>query len=153
MKQKLLRLLFLPTILCTLLAVGSFTTAGVAHAATRQPQVTQSPADTGEGDVIRDNSCAGNELFLGADWPYENFDCFYLPTGVTEGYDYVKIYNVVGLQTGKYTFTWNWTDCNGGKHLSSKPPNTTLDASNADGNLKFAGYNVMCEITFIGLSD
>jgi hypothetical protein len=80
-----------------------------------------------------------------------DYDCFYLANG-NEAYESVKIYNVVGLETGKYTFTWNWTDCNGGKHLSSKPPHTTLDANNADGNLGFAGYNVMCEITFLGLS-
>lgn len=77
----------------------------------------------------------------------EDTDCF-----VGTGSKYVSIYNVHDLYTGPYTLTWDWTDCHGGKHVSSKGPETLLTPANASGSQKYAGHDVMCKITYIALS-
>lgn len=142
MKPKLLRLLLLPAILCTLLAVGSFATAGTAHAASLQSHVSPSVSRV---------YCAEGVLQIYTDYDpstgYTDLDCF-------SGYGSmpVVLYNVLYLYTEGYTLNWTWVDCNGNTHYSQKGPDTEVNASNADGNLGFAGYNVMCKITKITLS-
>jgi hypothetical protein len=142
MTKKLPRLMLLSAIFCTLLAVGSFTTANAAHAATQLPHVSQSPAlsrvgcgpiGSGQVDIATDyNPTTGST----------DMDCF---SGLGE--QYVNLYNVLYMYTGVYTVYWTWVDCNGATHYSVKGPNTYVAASNSPGG--FAGYNVMCDIVYL----
>jgi len=142
MKRKLLRLLLLPAIMCTLLAVGSFTTAGAAHAATLQRHVSVSPASYR-------TSC-------GTDDPVTIYTDYNPDTGLSDivcfggyGSQNVNLYNVQALYTGYYILYFNWHDCNGNVHYSAKAPHTWVTAANSPG--LYAGFYVMCDITYIDL--
>lgn len=137
MKKKLLWLMLLSAIFCTLFAMGS------AHAATRQSHASElSPSlsrvgcayTSGLVDIYTDYTPSGFDLV-----------CF---SGTGE--QYVNLYNVAYLYTGYYTVYWTWVDCNGATHYSVKGPDTWVDASTSPG--KFAGYDVMCDIVYIALS-
>jgi hypothetical protein len=138
--------MLLSAVFCALLAVSSFTTAGAAHAATRQAHVSQLPA-TSTSRV----TCGlyDSQVLFATDYnpttgAYDHV-CF-----LGAGEQYVNLYNVEFLYTGGYTLYWTWVDCNGATHYSVKGPGTTVNAGNSPG--KFAGYNVMCDIVYIALS-
>lgn len=138
MKKKLLRLLLLPAILCTMLAVGTFTTAGTAHASIINTARVSCSSATDPVKIWTDyNSNTG----------LSDLDCF-------GGYGSMNVglYQVQALYTGQYILNWTWIDCNGGTHHSAKAPHTEVTATNADGAGLFAGYYVMCKITYIQLS-
>lgn len=140
MKKKLFHFLLLPALFCSLLAFGLLATTGSAHAATLQ---AQKPLSISRVACVSGSS----QLIMDTDWTGSTYDadCF-SGTGSMS----VKIYNVYDLYTGAYTLTWTWIDCNGATHHSSKGPGTYLSYLYAPGG--FAGYDVMCEITYMAMS-
>lgn len=139
MKQKLLRLLLLPAILCTMFAISAFTTAGTAHASISNAARVNCSTATDPVKIWTDyNPNTG----------LSDLDCFG-GYGVMSG---INLYQVQALYTGQYKFYWTWRDCNGNLHYSGKPPRDEVTATNADGANLFAGYYVMCDIISITLT-
>lgn len=144
MKQKLLRLIFLSTILCTLFAVGSFATAGKADAATLQAHTSQASAN-----ILRvlctDNAQVEFYTDYNGNTGLSTLVCF-----EGSGQMNVGLYNVQTVWTGNYTVAWTWIDCNGNQHESLKGPHTQVTATNSPG--RYAGCYVMSKIIYIALS-
>jgi uncharacterized membrane protein len=138
MKQHPLRLLLIPALLCALFGVAYLGGTGTAHAASAQPHVA--------APLVARVNCTGDgkQVSIGTDYDAQN-DCF---SG--KGSASVVLYNVMDLNSGSYTFSFNWTGCDGSTHSSKVGPNTYLYSGKAPNG--FAGCTYMSKITYISLS-
>jgi hypothetical protein len=142
MKKQLFRFLLVPALVCAILGVGFLSTTGLAHAATLQVPATS--VQTVYPAYNPGKNCTYG--YAEADDISDDVICF----GINGSYTGDEFSDIYILNTGSHTVTWNWIDCNGNEHHSSKPSHTIVTASNSPGG--FAGYSYMCEIFDIVLS-
>lgn len=141
MRKQLFRLLLVPALVCTILGVGLLSTTGPAHAATLQAPVAQHAA---QPNYNPGKNCTFGDAEMDdtTDFVY----CF-AQNGSYAGQGFAFIYI---LNTGLHTVTWDWEDCNGGFHHSSKGPRTIVTSSNSPGG--FAGCTYMYIVYNVVLS-
>ena len=134
MKKRIFQIILLPTIMCTLFGVGLLSPAGVAHAApveAHHPQ--QAFLNCASGWVEFDTTSGGDKCISGGPFTW-----------------YGDEYNVDLISTGNWTVSWNWIDCHGAIHSSTKGPHTITTAQNTPGG--FAGCSYMYDVYYINVS-
>lgn len=141
MKKQLLRLLLLPAIMYTILGAGFLSTTGLAHAATSQASATPFQTHAAQPAYVAGENCPYGNAEV--DNQHQQYWCF---SSSSNG----EYYNIWILNTGLHTVTWDWYDCNGASHHSSKPPRTIVTAANSPGG--FAGSTIMCAVFDVTLS-
>lgn len=128
-RVRVLRLSLLLVLMCMFLGLGWLRTAGVAHAAPSQAAYS-----------IGRNCPSG---MAEMDDAYQGVICF--------GYGYgLPVNDITALNTGGYTVSWEWEDCNGGEHFSEKGPGTLLYPG--QGITNWGGCSAIDEVSYVSLT-
>jgi hypothetical protein len=98
--------------------------------------------------IVRDTTCAN----WSTDWEFLSdgaWVCFEI-TGGDGSYADINLYDVTEIQNqSDYYIYLDWTDCNGGTHLTFAGPGWFSDAGDAPG--EYGGCTYMADVTKIGV--